>query len=50
MAKRPIWLDDTEMEILNGYLAELLDNNQMPRINIQALESAYNQTLETNVS
>lgn len=46
MPKRPIWLDDVEMEILGGYLAELLDNNQMPTINIQALESALRQTKE----
>jgi hypothetical protein len=47
MSKRPIWLDDMEMEIVRGYLAELLDNNQTPKINIEALESAYRQTLDT---
>jgi hypothetical protein len=45
MSKKPIYLNDIEMEIVRGYIAELLDNNQTPKINVEALESAYRQTL-----
>jgi hypothetical protein len=47
MNKRPIWLDDIEMEIIGGYLGGLLDDGNTPEINIKALESAYEQTRET---
>jgi hypothetical protein len=47
MSKRPIWLNDVEIEVVRGYLAELLDNPQTPEINIEALSNAYRQTLDT---
>jgi hypothetical protein len=46
MPKSPIWLTDSEMEILRGYLGEILDNSNTPSTDIEALGSAYKQTLE----
>ena len=46
MSKSPIWLDDFEKEVLRGYLGELLDSKEVPDSDIEALSSAYNQTLE----
>jgi hypothetical protein len=46
MSKSPIWLDDFEKEVLRGYLGELLDSKEVPEADIEALSSAYNQTLE----
>jgi hypothetical protein len=46
MPKSPIWLTDEEMEILRGYLGEILDNSNIPSTDIEALGSAYKQTLE----
>jgi hypothetical protein len=45
MPKSPIWLDDVEMEILAGYLGELLANNQLPDYDRDVIENTYNQTL-----
>jgi hypothetical protein len=45
MPKKPIWLDDFEMEILRGYLAEILDNPETPKYDIEILNDAYRQTL-----
>jgi hypothetical protein len=46
MPKGPIWLDDVEMEILRGYLGELLADNQLPDYNREAISNAYKQTLD----
>lgn len=47
MPKKPIWLDDYEMEVLRAYLGEWLDNSQVPEFDLQVLQSAYNQTLDS---
>jgi hypothetical protein len=47
MSKSPIWLDDYEMEVLRGYLGELLDNKQVPEFDLRVIETAYNQTLDS---
>jgi hypothetical protein len=44
MPKSPIWLDDVEMEILAGYLGELLANNQLPDYDREVISNAYTQT------
>jgi hypothetical protein len=46
MPKSPIWLDDVEMEILRGYLGELLADNQLPDYNREVISNAYKQTLD----
>ncbi len=46
MPKSPIWLDDVEMEILRGYLGELLADNQLSDYNREAISNAYKQTLD----
>jgi len=49
MPKRPIWLDDYEMEILRGFLGELLDeteNGELPDFAREVIHNAYEQTLE----
>jgi hypothetical protein len=48
MPKSPIWLTDEEMEILRGYLGEILADNNLPLTNLEAINNAYNQTLEEN--
>lgn len=45
MSKSPIWLDDVEMEILRGYLGELLANNQLLDYDREVISNTYNQTL-----
>jgi hypothetical protein len=52
MPKRPIWLDDYEMEILRGFLGELLDeteNGELPDFAREVIHNAYEQTLEGGV-
>ena len=44
MPKSPIWLDAYEMEILAGYLAQLLADNSLPNYAIAVLDTAYKQT------
>ena len=45
MPKSPIWLDDLEMEVLRGYLAEIMDKPETPKYDIEILNDAYKQTL-----
>jgi hypothetical protein len=45
MPKSPIWLDDVEMEILRGYLGELLADNQLPDYDREVISNSYTQTL-----
>jgi hypothetical protein len=52
MPKRAIWLDDYEMEVLRGYLGEILDeteNGILPDLAREAIHNAYEQTLEGGV-
>jgi hypothetical protein len=44
--KTAIWLDDLEMEVLRGYLAELMENKRLPNYALAILENAYRQTTE----
>ena len=46
MPKSPFWLDPYEMEILAGYLARLLADNNLPSYAIAVLETAYKQALK----
>ena len=46
--KVPIWLDEYEMEVLRGYLGEMLDeteNGALPDYAREVIQSAYEQTL-----
>jgi hypothetical protein len=46
MPKSPIWLDHFEMEILRGYLAQLIEEKNLPNYALAVLNSAYEQTIE----
>lgn len=51
--KIAIWLDDDLMEVLGGYLAELLDeteNGELPDHARKAIYEAYKQTLPREVN
>jgi hypothetical protein len=43
--KNAIWLDEVEMEVLGGYLAELLDET-LPQYDREVIENVYKQTIE----
>lgn len=42
-AKRAIWLDEMDMEILGGFIAELLDRKGLDYYQVDILQDVYNQ-------
>lgn len=44
--KRPIWLDEMDMEILGGFIAELLDRKELDNYQIDILEDVLKQIEE----
>ena len=48
MPKSPIWLTDEELEILGGYIAELLDDPTINETAVPILETVYNQIYKEN--
>lgn len=41
--KKAIWLDEFEMQVLGGFVAELLDRKSLDNYQIEILENVYNQ-------
>jgi hypothetical protein len=53
MSKKPIWLDEFEMEVIGGYLAEMLDENEngeLPDYAREAIHNAFEQMENTDFS
>lgn len=51
--KKAIWLTEFEMEVLEGYLAEMLDENEngeLPDYAREAIHNAFEQMENTNFS
>jgi len=44
--KQAIWLDDYEIQVLSGFIAELLDRKELDQYQIAVLENVYNQLEE----
>ena len=44
--KKAIWLDEMDMEILGGFVAELLDRKKLDYYQVDILEDVLNQITE----
>lgn len=43
MGKKAIWLDEFEIQVLGGFIAELLDRKSLDSYQIEILQNVYDQ-------